>query len=179
VFLDVGRSKSKILGGHVFPYFRQAPNYYTSRRFKLKSIILPHCWICQGKDGLNDHHVIPQAYGGVDGPQVTLCATHHTLIHAVALKVKAIRDHLIITHTSNKEQQGKLSQLIELIARARAATKSMEKPMMVQHKFNKERSRKLKDLKYLLGRKSIADTLDACIDTLHDQSTQLKTQRKI
>ena len=145
----------------------------------MQSIILPHCWVCGGKDGKNDHHVIPQAYGGVDGPQVTLCATHHTFIHTVALKPKYEREHLVLQHTNISERQKKLSTLVELIAKARAATKGMEKPMMVQHKFNKERSRKLKDLKYILGRKSIADTLDACIDLLHEQSTQLKTQRKI
>lgn len=143
----------------------------------MQSIILDCCWVCSGKDGLNDHHVIPQAYGGVDGPQVTLCATHHTFIHTVALKKPSIREHMIREHTNLADCQHKLTTLVELIAKARAATKGMEKPMMVQHKFNTERSRKLKELKYLLGRSSIASTLDACVDLLHDQCTQLKNQK--
>lgn len=140
----------------------------------MKSIILPHCWVCPSKDGLNDHHVIPQAYGGVNGPQVTLCATHHTFIHAVALRPVAQREPAVMEHTQNLEQRGKLLQLIELIARAKAATKGMERPMMVQQKFNKERSRKLRELKHLLGQSSIQATLEACVDRIYDQCTQLK-----
>lgn len=77
-------------------------------------------------------------------------------------------------HTQNLEQRGKLLQLIELIARAKAATKGMERPMMVQQKFNKERSRKLRELKHLLGQSSIQATLEACVDRIYDQCTQLK-----
>lgn len=140
----------------------------------MRSIILSHCWVCPSKDGLNDHHVVPQAYGGVNGPQVTLCATHHTFIHAVALKPLAQRESMVLEHTQKPDQQSKLLQLTDLIARARAATKGMEKPMMVQHKFNKERSRKLKELKHLLGRNSIPATLEQCVDLVYDQCTQLK-----
>lgn len=140
----------------------------------MKSIILDHCWVCPSKDGLNDHHVIPQAYGGEHGPQVTVCATHHTFIHAVAVRPLAERQPAVMEHTQNPDQRNKLLQLIELIARARAATKGMEKPMMVQHKFNTERSRKLRELKHLLGRSSIAATLEQCVDTMYDQCTQLK-----
>lgn len=49
------------------------------------------CWVCEeGISALsttrkrNDHHVIPEAYGGVDGPQVSLCSAHHSLLHDVA-----------------------------------------------------------------------------------------------
>lgn len=140
----------------------------------MRSIILNHCWVCPSKDGLNDHHVVPQAYGGEHGPQVTLCATHHTFIHSIALRPLAERGPAVVEHTSNPDQQAKLSQLIDLIAKARAATKGMEKPMMVQHKFNKERSRKLKELKHLLGCSSIHATLERCVDTIYDQCTQLK-----
>jgi hypothetical protein len=33
-----------------------------------------------------DHHVIPVAYGGRDGPQVRLCSSHHTALHTIALR---------------------------------------------------------------------------------------------
>lgn len=56
------------------------------------------CWIC---DGLlldsggdpsrmrNEHHVIPRAFGGEDGPTVSLDSAHHDLLHLVADKISA------------------------------------------------------------------------------------------
>ena len=52
------------------------------------------CVICKkSKDVvIHVHHVIPQAYGGRDGPTVELCADHHNMIHAAAVKIaSAIR----------------------------------------------------------------------------------------
>lgn len=55
------------------------------------TIFLPHCWMCGakfvGEGGTQvreEHHMVPRAYGGVDGPTVTLCDTHHTKMHRVA-----------------------------------------------------------------------------------------------
>lgn len=36
-----------------------------------------------------EHHVIPQAYGGVDGPTVSVCLHHHDLLHKVAERIAA------------------------------------------------------------------------------------------
>lgn len=54
-----------------------------------KTIKLDHCYIClcPGDEGnkLHSHHVVPRAYGGIDGPTVTLCTSHHSGIHDAAL----------------------------------------------------------------------------------------------
>ena len=46
------------------------------------------CWVCQRKFDQNltdhDHHIIPRAFGGADGPQVRICSPHHQLLHALA-----------------------------------------------------------------------------------------------
>ena len=34
---------------------------------------------------LHSHHVIPQAFGGANGPTVDLCSNDHNLLHSVAL----------------------------------------------------------------------------------------------
>ena len=52
---------------------------------------LTHCWIC-GTPFSHDrqeerHHVIPRAYGGTNGPQVSLCDSHHSALHQIALKM--------------------------------------------------------------------------------------------
>lgn len=60
------------------------------------SIVLDHCWICSAKFTGNggsavreDHHVVPRAFGGVDGPTVTLCENHHGKLHRIAVALKA------------------------------------------------------------------------------------------
>jgi hypothetical protein len=138
----------------------------------MQSIILPHCWVCRSTDGKNHHHVIPQAYGGVNGPQVTLCATHHTLIHTQALKrPDTWKPHLVKNHNAVQVEQ--LLQLIGLIHKARAATANTEKPIQVQHKFTKTRSRQIRELKVLLGCNSITSVLERCVDIIHAQHTQI------
>ena len=46
------------------------------------------CWVCERAFTHNltshDHHVIPRAFGGTNGPQVRICTSHHGLLHAVA-----------------------------------------------------------------------------------------------
>lgn len=48
------------------------------------TIRLLRCWVCGSRDGLHDHHVVPQSCGGTNGPTVTLCAVHHNVIHSEA-----------------------------------------------------------------------------------------------
>ncbi len=56
-----------------------------------RHIFRPHCWVCRKKFDhqrlKEDHHIIPCAYGGVDGPQVRLCSSHHTALHTIALRL--------------------------------------------------------------------------------------------
>ena len=55
-----------------------------------KSMILPHCWICEvkftdhgGTEQRHDHHILPRAYGGTDGPEVSICDGHHSTVHRI------------------------------------------------------------------------------------------------
>jgi hypothetical protein len=45
------------------------------------------CLICNTNLSVQEHHLIPQAAGGITGPVVPLCANHHQAIHHVALSV--------------------------------------------------------------------------------------------
>lgn len=59
--------------------------------------LVDRCWICDNKFtdfGGTDHtlvqefhHIIPRAYGGLDGPTVSLCSGHHTTLHDIAQKL--------------------------------------------------------------------------------------------
>ena len=51
------------------------------------------CWICgsrlntadpPGAASCEDHHVVPRAYGGSNGPLVSLCASCHSKLHRLA-----------------------------------------------------------------------------------------------
>jgi len=55
-----------------------------------QSVILPHCFVCEtrfvgsgGTEQRHDHHVYPRAYGGVDGPEVSICDAHHSTVHRI------------------------------------------------------------------------------------------------
>lgn len=65
------------------------------------TLTLPYCWVCkktffpEGSDASvirNEHHVIPRAYGGVDGPTVSLCSADHDMLHLLAQKLIASKD---------------------------------------------------------------------------------------
>lgn len=136
----------------------------------MQSIVLKHCWCCPATTGLHQHHVIPQAYGGVDGPTVTVCGGCHTTVHTAALK--APHQWTALIPTAN---QDKFLQLIQIIYRARMATKnSPNKPMKMQLEFSVERTKKIRQLKALLGVSSLSSVIDRCIDKVYDQSTPIK-----
>src|SRR6478736_5733847 len=68
--------------------------------------LLDRCWICDRMFSpnlrRNDHHIIPRAYGGVDGPQVSLCADHHSTLHDIERRMWANRSHHdLLTHTTD------------------------------------------------------------------------------
>jgi len=100
-----------------------------------KTITLPHCWVCG--DRFNDlpaspgtamreeHHVIPRAAGGTDGPTVSLCETHHQMLHKVAMGKDAKRYlfHPLIQALPNREQQNKVVYLATVVHNAFKATK--------------------------------------------------------
>lgn len=53
------------------------------------------CCVC-GKgeqEVIHEHHVIPQACGGRDGPTVDICAEHHNMIHVMAVKMATAMRH--------------------------------------------------------------------------------------
>jgi hypothetical protein len=56
-----------------------------------KTLLLQTCYVNEcvfveqgGTEVRHEHHLVPRAYGGVDGPTVTLCNTHHEKLHRIA-----------------------------------------------------------------------------------------------
>lgn len=66
------------------------------------------CWVCGSPFGPSlkeeRHHLIPRAYGGTDGPQVSLCDSHHTALHNIALRLYSGRNFTdLLTHDSQQD----------------------------------------------------------------------------
>ena len=83
-----------------------------------------HCWVCRRKFDHEllheDHHVIPCAYGGVDGPQVRLCSPHHTALHTVALRLYSGKPFFELL-SSNQDTNERLLYLASVAHNARVA----------------------------------------------------------
>jgi hypothetical protein len=98
----------------------------------VNSIYLPHCWVCERRficsnpPGIvtrNEHHIVPKAAGGVDGPQVSLCSDHHDSLHKIALRMAAKKPYFDLVNQETDAQKKKLYWLATVVHNAFAATK--------------------------------------------------------
>ena len=84
---------------------------------------LNHCWVCGNTASLHEHHIIPQCYGGKDGPLVTLCASCHNGVHHVADG----RVDMTPDYWANKDISiRKSNYLVQAIHAARVATSTSQ-----------------------------------------------------
>jgi 5-methylcytosine-specific restriction protein A len=134
-------------------------------------MLLDRCWVCDNKFGPSikkeDHHIIPRAYGGIDGPQVSLCSAHHTALHEIALKLYTKKSYFQLL-TSDPEVNKKLMYLASVAYNARVATENdpNKKPLLVES-VRKETLQKLKKLKSIYRGTARAKLLEAAVDLLY------------
>lgn len=132
---------------------------------------LPHCWVCgkrfndlkvnPGPAMREEHHIIPRAYGGADGPTVSLCDLHHTTLHKIAVALKAGKSHYQLTAGHNPEQHGKLMLLATRVYEAEQATRNdPNKKTLLVLSLDGQLTRMVDDLKSVLpgvrGREAVA-----------------------
>lgn len=100
---------------------------------QLKSKVLEHCWVCElrftdvvnpGPASREEHHIIPQAYGGSDGPTVSLCSNHHALLHTVAVMMKGNKSYHELLGGLTTSQQQKVMVLANYAYEAEQATRN-------------------------------------------------------
>jgi hypothetical protein len=114
------------------------------------------CWVCEkllldsGGDPSrirNTHHVIPQAYGGKDGPIVSLDSAHHDLLHLVADKILAKRpfEDLLLGLTAI-EKERILYLATRVVVAAKFSDKDPNKRLSVIFSINAEQGVRLKEL---------------------------------
>lgn len=132
-------------------------------------IFLNHCWICEGTASLHNHHIIPQAYGGVDGPQVTLCASCHNGVHHVADGRIDMRPD----YWATVSQIEKSNTLIYLIQQARSiASGSDNKQITVTLILTAKEAKMLDAVKRILGSSSRVSTIKTLIDLTYQRLTK-------
>lgn len=68
-------------------------------------------------------YVIPKAYGGTDGPLVSLCETHHGKLHKIALCLENGSPHFQLVQTETDAEKQKLYWLATCVYNAKMATK--------------------------------------------------------
>ena len=125
------------------------------------------CVICGKGDTevLHEHHVIPQACGGRDGPVVKLCAEHHNMIHMSAVKLCAgIRNGKSVEFQWPKEHGNSevARYLVGEIVKATLNAKSKLYKATVE--FDQTQRDMLDLLKHELGVTSITKVIYSCLD---------------
>lgn len=134
------------------------------------------CWVHLGVGSIEYHHIVPQTYGGRDGPQVAICGNCHTGVHNLSYK-SLLFDGSIDDMTAQLELTRKFAEawisravlngekqevvlvrawaLAEVIFRSRrlatAAENSAHKRIKFNTEFSGEESRMLKVLKKHYG----------------------------
>lgn len=92
---------------------------------------LDHCWVCGAKfvqyggTAHNEiHHVIPVAYGGIDGPTFDLCDSHHSCLHKMAVAIRARKPYHHLLGTRDPEMVRKLLWLATRVNEAEALVRN-------------------------------------------------------
>lgn len=134
---------------------------------------LPYCWVCGCEFGHSNkeerHHIIPRAYGGIDGPQVSLCDSHHTACHNIALKLYSKKPFTELL-TPKEDQNTKILYLATTICNARILTEDdPNKKQVIIFAPKKEVFNKLKSLKRLYGNASRETLIELAINKLYNQ----------
>ena len=132
---------------------------------------MKRCIVCGVRKGLHEHHVVPRAYGGLNGPVVDICGAHHTLVHNAALK-KSQRDREAELEGHTEQQKEKLRELITVIRKSRIASKQFSRPLTMQITFDAGMAVKVRQLKKLVGASSLEQTIIRCINYCYTVNTK-------
>jgi acyl CoA:acetate/3-ketoacid CoA transferase len=127
----------------------------------------------------DEHHVVPRAYGGEAGPQITLCGSHHQLIHTMGLcqlkQLTAHSDESTIDEAAEKSFQSLTDQgkqratyLASVISKAGFAVVSdSNKTIKYSGELTAEQNRKINAIKLSLGVRSKHSAIVMCVNHMY------------
>jgi hypothetical protein len=141
----------------------------------MKSIVLNHCFVCGGL--FNDsggtlvkhfHHMVPVAYGGVDGPQVTLCSEDHNTLHHIAVAMKSGKTYHKYLYQKTPEVCKKLKTLATIVYNSELASRNdPNKLVSVMLHLNAEQKQKIEMLKKVYPKTSRSELFFLAIENLY------------
>lgn len=141
------------------------------------SKILQHCWVCEtrfvghgGTEQRHDHHVFPRAYGGVDGPEVSVCDGHHSALHRIAEQLIHEKPYYQFLRGETPQRTQRLMYLATRIHEMYLITKNdPNKATSVSMVLNAKHKHMIDALKPVLGVRSREAVLLKALETLHSR----------
>ena len=136
------------------------------------SHICNHCTACGRSTGptvsLHNHHVIPRAFGGTDGPQITLCVDHHEFVHDLAKQRKIVSIGSFPNLTESPKCVKILVYLINVIVRSELSTKKdPNRPIRFSCQVPQATMTKLNTIMRVRGIKNHTQFLTNIIDKMY------------
>lgn len=134
------------------------------------------CWVCGTMQSLEFHHIIPCAYGGTDGPQISLCAIDHALVHKLSYQLGDGVPELIVQDDRLRALPIKKARravqmamyLAQVIKSSRELTsEDPNKKVKFHTSFTKDTSDKLKQLMVFYGFRNQEQALVQAIEDAH------------
>lgn len=120
--------------------------------------------------------MVPRAYGGVDGPTVSLCDSHHTALHQIALRLERGKpfNHLL---TGDNTQDKRLLWLATIVVNAHAlTTDDPNKPMPITFVANRDTKTRLRALKKIY-RQPYGSLIQYAIQILYSKHFMVEVSR--
>ena len=143
----------------------------------LGSLLFDYCWVCSkrfktsvppGPANREDHHMVPQNAGGTDGPQVSLCDSHHTVIHKIAIRLKSGKQFKDFLNGEDKTSVKKLLWLATLIVKSeRLVVNDPNKSFSSGISLSKTDIAMLNRLRKVFPKSSRSDLLKAGLNILY------------
>ena len=146
----------------------------------VKSLKLNFCWVCRevftefgGKPNFyaHQHHLVPRAFGGIDGPTYSLCNPHHHALHQIALRLEKHKPYTEFL-TRDTEKDKRLLWLASIALNAKLlVNQDPNKPMVISFVAKGLTKQRLKDLKKVY-KLSYADLIEVAVKNLHAKHHQ-------
>jgi hypothetical protein len=139
------------------------------------SLKLEYCWVCRekfteygGKPNFfaHEHHLVPRAYGGKDGPTYSLCDSHHNALHRIAERLDKGKQYNEFLTGENDSDRRLLWLATVVINSKRITANDPNKAMpvtFVAKGITKQRLKKLKTVYKL----SFANILELAVRSLY------------
>ena len=146
----------------------------------MPSFVTDSCYVCgvrfidsepPGSAIKELHHIVPRAYGGAQGPLVSLCATCHSKVHLLANSLPEGNPELL--NGLNNEQQSRLAYLANVIYNSKKmAIKDINKLLPISFKISREEAQRVDLLKKVLNVNSRREVYRIAVDRLFNLIAQ-------